>query len=195
MTEKSTKRKQQALNTKNKICETLVKLLKDRRFHQIKVEDICKEANVSVGSFYNSFSSKNDIFIEIYRVADEYFLNTVKNNLKFGDTFERINRFFNSYAEYNMRQGVEFVRNLYHVDNHLFISEGRPMQKVLLSLIEEGQTSGELKTDSSPEEIVNFLFICARGIVYDWCLHNGSYNLADRISIYIKRLIVPFDNR
>lgn len=194
MAEKSTKRKQQALNTKNKIYETAVQLLKEGRFNQIKVEDICKEANVSVGSFYNSFSSKNDIFIEIYQVADEYFLNSVVNNLKSGNIFERIIRYFNLYAEYNIRQGVEFIRNLYHVDNHLFISEGRPMQRVLLNLIEEGQKSGELKGDSTPEEIVRFLFTCARGIVYDWCLHHGSYDLADRISVYMKRLIMTFDN-
>lgn len=195
MAEKLTKRKQQALNTKNKIYETAVELLKKGHFNQIKVEDICKEANVSIGSFYNSFNSKNDIFIEIYRVADEYFLNSVKNDLKSGDVIDRIIQFFKFYAEYNMGQGVQFIRNLYHVDNHLFISKGRPMQKVLLNLIEEGQKSGKVKTDSSPEEIVDFLFICTRGIVYDWCLHHGSYNLADRIGIYIKRLIIPFDNR
>ena len=192
MAEKSTKRKQQALNTKNKIYETAVKLMKEGRFSQIKVEDICKEANVSIGSFYNSFSSKNDIFIAVYEVADEYFLNSVKNDLKSGDTVDRIIRFFNFYAEYNMKQGIDFIRQLYHVDNYLFISKGRSMQLVLSGLIEEGQKSGKLKTYSSPEEIVTFLFVCSRGVVYDWCLHNGSYDLSERMDMYIRRLILPF---
>jgi len=193
--EKLTKRKQQAINTKNKIYDTAVRLLKEGRFNHIKVDDICKEAQVSIGSFYNSFSSKNDIFIEIYRVADEYFLNAVKKALESGNTIERIIRYFDIYSEYNLHQGVDFVKNLYHVNNYLFISKGRPMQNVLLDLIAEGQRSGDLKNTASPGEIVEFLFVCARGVVYDWCLHNGDYDLTERMNTYISRLLMPFDGR
>lgn len=192
--EKLTKRKQQAINTKNRIYETALKLLREGSFNQLKVEDICREAQVSIGSFYNSFSSKNDIFIEVYRVADEYFLNAVKKALESGEYIERIIRFFDLYAEYNQHQGVDFVKNLYHVNNSLFISKGRPMQKVLQDLIRKGQQSGELKEEQSAEDIVEFLFICARGIVYDWCLHNGEYDLIERMHEYFRRLVATFDN-
>ncbi|MGE5630419.1 MAG: TetR/AcrR family transcriptional regulator [Caulobacteraceae bacterium] len=187
--EKMTKRKMQAQQTKEKIYRTSVELMEKKGLSNITVEEICKEAGVSVGSFYNYFESKSDILNEIYDVADEYFMNVVEKEVKNDSINDRIVQFFCYYADYNVNRGLEFVMHLYHTRNTMFIKKGRYMQLVLQKIIEEGQELGEIPKDMLPEEIVEYLFIAARGIIYDWCLHKGQYDLVEFTRNYVRRLV------
>ncbi|GAA0719023.1 TetR/AcrR family transcriptional regulator [Clostridium malenominatum] len=189
---KLNKRQVQAQMTKEKIYLTALRLIEKNGFENITVEEICKTASVSIGSFYNCFKSKNDILNEIYRVADDYFLDTVASDLKKGNMEDKIAKFFSYYAQYNLSRGITFMRHLYNSKNKLFITKGRHMQNVLENVIEEGQASGEISNHMSPRGIVEYLFIAARGLVYDWCLHNGEYDLVEHMYEYMKPLIKIF---
>jgi AcrR family transcriptional regulator len=175
--EKMTKRQVQAQNTRKKIYKTSVELLESKGLSNITVEEICKVAGVSVGSFYNCFKSKNDILNEIYRDADDYFLFSVAEAINTGSIDERIINFFCYYADYVTHRGIDFIKHLYNTRNTMFIKKGRHMQTVLAKVIAEGQKSGELSSHMSPEKTVEYLFIAARGIVFDWCLYEGQYDL------------------
>ncbi|WP_157047143.1 hypothetical protein [Alkaliphilus metalliredigens] len=48
--------------------------------------------------------------------------------------------------------------------------------------------------DFTSEEILEFIFIAARGLVYNWCLHDGAYPLEETMSIFIKGFLVSFEN-
>jgi hypothetical protein len=98
-------------------------------------------------------------------------------------------KFFHYYGDYNLDRGLDFVKQLYTGKNNLFATKGRPMQAVLQNIIETGQSTGEISIDMTSEEIVRFLFIAVRGIVYDWCLHDGAYDLVCAIDNYVKKLV------
>lgn len=189
---KLTKRQIQAMNTKNKIFHTAMDLIKSQGLHNITVEAICTKANVSVGSFYNSYKSKNDILNDIYIRADEYFYNIVTRELAEGNFLDRILRFFDIYAKYNISNGIDFVKELYNTSNILFIQKGRHMQTVLQDIIEEGQKNGSISKQMTPEKIVEYLFIAARGVCFDWCLHDGKYDLDKFMVDYMKDIISIF---
>lgn len=53
--------------SKEQISEAMKKLLKERRFSKITVEDISLEAGVSRQSFYRNFYDKYDVISYIYR--------------------------------------------------------------------------------------------------------------------------------
>jgi AcrR family transcriptional regulator len=184
-----TKRQIQAQNTRDLIYRTAIELMEQKGFQNIKVEEICKAAGVSVGSFYNCFKSKNDILSEVFRQIDEYFLNNVFDKLNEGTSVERINSYFEIYAVYNVERGIEFVKQLYGVHNNLFITKGRYLQTVLKNIIEAGQENGQITKDMSSDEIVEFLFIAIRGVIYHWCLNDGQFDLVERVSQYSKRLV------
>lgn len=188
MNKQLTKRQIQALNTQEKIYRIAVELIERKGFQNITVEEICKEAGVAVGSFYNCFKSKNEILDMIFKLADEYFLNVVGPNIKDGSTQDKIIEFFRYYADYNIDRGIDFVKQLYTVKNNLFATKGRHMQQVLKKIIEEGQKNGDISTEMISDETVTFLFIAVRGVVYDWCLHDGQYNLTETITKYVGRL-------
>ena len=189
-----TNRQMQALTTKNKIYNIAVELLEKNGYENIKIEDICKKAKVSVGSFYNYFESKSDILNEIFKRADDYFEFDVIDNLKSIYSLDKIVEFFTYYANYNEVVGIDAMKQLYKFNNKLFIAEGRYMQNSLEDIISKGQSKGEISKNMAVDAISKYLFIAARGIAYDWCLHDGEYDIKEFMHNYFKQLVIIFKN-
>lgn len=185
-------RKAQAEATKNKIYNTAIKMMENKGYNSMKIEDICSKAGVSVGSFYNYFKSKNDILIEIYKRADVFFEEIVRPNVEGKSAFENIVVYFDYYAKYNEITGVETAKQLFSSANKMYISKGRVMQAVLIEVIKKGQETGEITAKYTPENITEYLFISARGLCYDWVSHDGSYNLRDAMKKYMTLLVEIF---
>lgn len=185
-------RKQQALETKTRIYQTVLSLMEKKNYQSITIEEISKSAGVSVGAFYHYFKSKNDIFFEIYQEADRYFEEYVAMELKAAPGQPRILEYFAHYAEYCQRVGLDTVKSLYNPDNKLFIKYDRFMLQLLKQVINEAQTEQLLTVDLSAQQITEYLLIAARGVVCDWCLHDGHYDLNDMMQQYITRLLPIF---
>ena len=60
-------RQKQALATKQKIFSRAISLFARQSYENVTVQDICAEADVSVGAFYHHFKSKENILDEGYR--------------------------------------------------------------------------------------------------------------------------------
>lgn len=63
-------RKEQAVLTKKKIFDTTLLLIKKKGYSKITIREICQHAEISVGTFYIYFLSKDDILLDIYRRLD-----------------------------------------------------------------------------------------------------------------------------
>lgn len=189
MDKKLNKRQIQAKNTYERIYNTAMNLVEKKGFENITVKEICTKAGVSVGSFYNYFKSKQGILDEIFRKADQHFLNQVAEDLEGDNAHDKIIKFFSHYASYCEAIKIDQLKQIYSTHNKFFIEKGRHMQNVLKAIIDEGKESGELKTDIDSEEIVEYLFIALRGVIFDWCLHDGSYNLIEFVANYTDRLL------
>ncbi|HEM5300573.1 TPA: TetR/AcrR family transcriptional regulator, partial [Streptococcus suis] len=61
-------------DNKQKLIKATDALLKDRSITSITTKEITKTAGVSVGVFYNYFSSKEDVFKELIKIFFNYSL-------------------------------------------------------------------------------------------------------------------------
>jgi AcrR family transcriptional regulator len=162
----------------------------DRKgFENITIADISKEAGVSVGAFYHYFTSKNDILAEIFNKADEYFSTQVITGLKAESIAEKIVEYFDHYAKFNVSSGVELTQQLFNPKIKFFLKKDRPMLVILEDLIQEGQEKEEIRADEDPGELSRFLFVMARGVVFEWSLYDGSYDLEATMHKYIDSLV------
>lgn len=186
-----TKRQLQAEQTKRHIFRTALNLLDQQDFESITVRDIVREAGVSIGSFYNAYGTKLDVFYETFQVADEYFETTVRPRLTQPAASDRILYFFREYARYNsVETPISLTKILYNPNNPYFRrSSNRGMVPILTELVQQALDGEEFQTDCPADEIAQFLMICIRGVVYDWCLANGSYTLTDRVEEYVRHLL------
>ncbi|MDU2063287.1 MAG: TetR/AcrR family transcriptional regulator [Sporomusaceae bacterium] len=172
-----TNRAKQAATTKAKIFDCGVKLIRKYGFDKVTVEQIAADAGVSVGTYYYYFPSKFELFSEIFKKADEYFENHVESQLEAEKPLDQIVEFFDRYADFTLLNGLDMVKKLYTADNKMFITKGRAMQNILCAIIVAGQQSQQISPNLSPQEITNILFIAGRGVVYEWCLHDGATDL------------------
>ena len=182
-------RKEQAEETRNRIYACAIELMEQRGFGNFTIEDICKKAGVSVGAFYHYFDSKNDILAEIFYKADEYFSTHVVNSLFEPSSPEQIVEYFDHYAKFNVSSGVEVTTQLFNPKIKFFIEEGRPMLEILENLIRKGQEKKEILGDTEAKEIARYLLIMARGIVFEWSLYDGNYDLETKMHKYMQKLV------
>ncbi len=184
-----TKRQEKALETKNRIYNAAIELMDRKGFEKITIADISKKANVSVGAFYHYFKSKNDILAEIFRKADEYFSTHVISGLTQASVPDQIVEYFDHYARFNIASGPEMTQEIFSPKIKFFIQKERPMLAILNDLIRQGQEKNEIRTDTDPEELARFLFLMARGIVFEWSLYDGCYDLEATMHKYMAILV------
>lgn len=196
MVEEKLTRKEQAEKTREILFNAAMELLDNEPFEQITVREIVKRAGVSIGSFYNYYSSKLDVYYETYIFADEYFEDTVKPLLEHIDGPKaKLLKFFEYYAGYSSEiTNLSLTRILYNADNKCFDrNRDFGMFPLLKSIVEEGQKDGSFRTDMTSEEISRFLMVSTRGVVYDWCTHDGAYNLKEAVKKHVVLLCGAID--
>jgi TetR/AcrR family fatty acid metabolism transcriptional regulator len=186
-----TKRQEKAIETKNRIYAAAIELMDRKGFEKITIADISRKAGVSVGAFYHYFKSKNDILAEIFRKADDYYSTQVlpRLNSNTKSVPDLIVEYFDHYAKFNLGSGVEMTQQLFNPKIKFFIKKSRPMLTILQDLISKGQEKQQIRKDATPEEISRFLFILARGIVFEWSLYDGRYDLRATMRKYIEVLV------
>ena len=186
----NTMRQEQAQETKNRIYNSAIELMERDGFENMTIADISEKAGVSVGAFYHYFDSKNDILAEIFHRADEYFSTQVVTSLSKASIPEKIVEYFDYYAKFNIASGVETTQQLFNPKIKFFIMEGRPMLEILKDLIRKGQANGEIRGDMDALELVRYLFIMARGVVFEWSLYDGEYDLQATMHRYMEKLVL-----
>ena len=187
-----TKRQVQALKTKAKINDVSIELFEEKGFDETTIEDISKKAGISVGAFYHYYKSKEEVFFELFKVDDylekEFILSPEQQN----NIIEQLNMFFRVYARYVVDAGLQIAKQLFDTKNKNFVASGRYMRTLMENIVVEGQKKEQLINDLTPEFITDALFIMCRGIVFDWCLRDGEYNLEEAMVKLIERLAKTF---
>lgn len=185
---KLTSRQLQAQKTKRRIYNAAVELFSKQGFDNTTIEDISRKADVSVGAFYHYYSSKTEIYSELYKKIDAYYENTVADQLVLEDFYDNVILYFKHYAEFINARGVDTVKQLFNNQNVLFLDKSRYKYKLLAEVLKKGEEKNLLTKDMSLDEIEEFLMVVSRGTVYDWLLHNGDYDLVGKMVKYISEM-------
>ena len=61
-----------SISKRQQIIDCMMQLLSTQHFEEISVELLCKEADVSRGTFYYYFKSKEAVLIELFHAAQVY---------------------------------------------------------------------------------------------------------------------------
>lgn len=183
-------RKEQAEESKNRIYDTAIGLFRELGFEETSIKEIVSRSGVSVGAFYHHFGSKEGVLEENFRRADEAFRHLAHEELPAGTATERVAAYMARYAMLVVNDtGLELCKRLYTPLNKLFVRPGRYMQTELADIIDAGIAGGEIVTDLTGAEACEFLFIGARGLVFHWCLKEGSFDIVAAMRTYTLRTL------
>ena len=172
--------------TQKVIFDKAMTLMSEKGFQGTTVREICAQAKIPIGTFYNCYKSKVDILRVVYDAGDKFF-ETIADELEGKDAVTQLHIFGQRYAQLNVNTGIDVMRVLFYPTNEWF-ARTRPMQEFLLDIILKGQERGELRHDYDPDHAVRYTFDILRGVCYNWCIYNGDFDIAARIDEHITLL-------
>jgi TetR/AcrR family transcriptional regulator len=148
-----------------KILDMAINEFAQHGFESANVNDIASNAGISIGSMYNYFGSKTDLYLTVVQVGAE----TLKSALEEivnqeSDLFNRIEKIIRAIQSYSRQQ--ECLTRLYNgmtAESHseliwTVVSDIEGVTADLYaSFIAEAQQSGEIRNDVDPRYFAFFL--------------------------------------
>lgn len=182
---KPTKRTLQAAETKKKLLKAAFSLFAEYGYDNVTVENITTRAGVSKGTFYSHFDTKEGVLAEHFRQVEELYVQTYEKMPKKCSAGEKVVRLVDTVCKFCEKEcGVEFMRVIY--SNHLLHHEhelnimSRPDRKsipILHEIAEEGKRKGEIPKSIDNDVFAREVSHLAHGIIYDWIMENGGFDL------------------
>ncbi len=151
-------------DNREKLIKATDRLLRDRSISSITTKEITKEAGVSVGVFYNYFTSKEDVFTELVKSFFNYSLaelerlkaeitgNNLRSELKFKEFLVKgmdknwENRFLNSDILMLSRKGQAF--------RELMLAFNEQMVAIIVAILTIIQDGGQDKDQVTKAKLI-----------------------------------------
>ena len=174
------KRVEQAAQTKTTIIRVALNLIQKKGYHNMSVRQLCQEAGISTGAFYHHFNSKDEMINKGFALYDEA-LNLLLQNYEFHDPIEDIKFIILHQTNYVMKESANLTKELYiaqlSTDVKYAINPIRKYYQTIEILVEKALQNGVLHTDMTVHELSSFLIRINRGVIFDWCLNDYSFDL------------------
>ena len=86
----------------------------------------------------------------------------------------------------------EIYKNLLSIESKYSTKPDRYIALEVRSIIEDSLKSGELNSSISSFDLTMIIMRISRGTIFDWCLHEGSYDLKSRMEFELNLLLSNF---
>lgn len=178
---KLTKRKLQAIKTKQNILEKALPLIKENGFDRVSIDDICSSSGIAKGTFYHYFASKEKIFGETGIMMNDIEIDHLLNDEKM-PSIDKVFYLINAYMELAKSQGVDITRQLFKSfldGNDIYTAETSGTQ-MLRDIIIEGHEKKQINPNLTTDEIVDLVFAFTSGLILYWLNSGGDYDLTEK---------------
>ena len=192
MEKKMTKRALQAQKTRQKIYRCGAELFRKHGYQNVSMEQIAQAAGVGIGTMYHYYPSKADLYGEMFIRVDDFFCAFTEEDVLQRPPREVLMEFFRQYARLNEGMGVEYVQLLVSPKNREIFQGNQDFELILERLLEGYQKDGRLSRRRTAAQWRAYLMICARGVVFDWPIHNApDYDLTAWMDFVMSEVIKP----
>lgn len=190
MTHMYIKETKQSLKTKanrEKIINAARKLMRERGFENSSIRDICKEANISIGSFYHLYESKEDLLNEVFDIPRFYFKG-INDDPEHKNVYTIADAYINSYREMLSVLGFDYFCEVVFSPkkgNRLLFTKDHPATQFLVHSIEDYKKAGRIRNDVDSLILANVITSAAMGSLY----HAMSTGSEESFYPFLKKLV------
>ncbi len=191
--EKMGRREQKKLKARNEILDAAVSQFTQKGFLETSIADIMKEADMGLGTFYNYFSSKEDVLLKLLNRSAESFgqrmtaiMQETSSNREI--LHEMVMFTARLVAENRYLLPLLFTEAMGHSRSKGSRPEGMDPPKFMgafLNIIRNGQEKGEFRQDVSAEIISELFHSMFQGAAYS----RVDISFEENIEMKLKLLI------
>ncbi len=192
---KLTERKKKALGTHQRIYKTALRLFEKEGFDKVTVDEVCKKAGVSKGTFYVYFKSKEQVVLDLFSQTDKMYDDFVVNELaSISDPMDKLTMLASKALSFTVDKGPDLMEVSYRARASLRrsgnprLTESRAIYKIVVKLVKEAQQQEYIRRDLNSDEVARLIIRTLEGLIHDWCMENGSYDLIGETEKTIKIL-------
>ncbi|MDL2217943.1 TetR/AcrR family transcriptional regulator [Christensenellaceae bacterium OttesenSCG-928-M15] len=182
------KRQQQYQATQDAIYAAVNALVKVMPFEKIRIQDICAQAGISLGTFYHYFSNKNDLLIDRYKRTNRHFEQFYEEELTGLHAVDALKRMVAEFAQYIKTRLPDILVPYYmaYLQNIQKWRKDEPgvVGRVYMGLIEEGLRTGELQSRYTAEQLHRYISSATSGLIVSQCISQGTF-LDDEDSLIV----------
>ena len=173
------------IKTKNLLYQTLIELMKDKTFEEIKVSDICSKAMINRSTFYAHYEDKYELLVDfINNLKEELIieLNKNENNLNTREYYIKLISLF-----------LDHIENKKNIYNSIMINNRNSiMMDILLSVVNDDLLkkikSNDINSKIPSDIIAKFYLGGVMNLGVEW-LRDGTKYTKEEIINYLEILI------
>lgn len=174
-----------AKKTREKIINTAWKLFYEEGFGETTINDILREADISKGTFYYYFRSKDDLLSTLSEILDREYQRLEGEEPEGLSCFDKL--IWLNYEVHSFMERTMDYRLLSYLYSAQIVKESfsallnrnRYYYRYVERIMDEGRKNGELIDTMSVSDMVRYFSMGERALVTEWCMNNGSFSLGE----------------
>lgn len=174
-----------AKGTREKIINTAWKLFYEEGFGETTINDIIREADISKGTFYYYFRSKDDLLGTLSEILDREYQRLEGEEPEGLSCFDKL--IWLNYEVHSFMERTIDYRLLSYLYSAQIVKESfsallnrnRYYYRYIERIMDEGRRNGELIDTMSVSDMVRYFSMGERALVTEWCMNNGSFSLGE----------------
>ncbi len=170
--------------TKQQLYRCAMELFREKGYDKVSVDEIVRKAGTAKGTFYIYFSSKADIITEMLRQYDDYYDGVIAGLDTSWPVERRLRHIIQASCRFTQDViGLDLIRVLYIKEisgsgrEVRELNEERALFRILVSLLEEGQRTGQCTTAMPAQELAMLILRGIRSTFFEWCCQDGALDL------------------
>lgn len=174
-----------AKGTREKIINTAWKLFYEKGFGETTINDILREADISKGTFYYYFRSKDDLLGTLSEILDREYERLEGEEPEGLSCFDKL--IWLNYEVHSFMERTMDYRLLSYLYSAQIVKESfsallnrnRYYYRYIERIMDEGRKNGELIDTMSVSDMVRYFSMGERALVTEWCMNNGRFSLGE----------------
>jgi AcrR family transcriptional regulator len=171
-------------NTKARIRKNAIDLFKEKGYDAVTIIDICEKSNLTKGSFYYHYSSKDDLLSDFYADMDFLTANNFMEMLNVKSSWELIKSAYDIYMDRILEPGIEILSRFFVLKiqkNKDFFQFNVDLDKIFIPLIEKAQSNGEISNMSNASNLFKTSNYLIKAIILEWCINKGDFDIRKEV--------------
>ncbi len=177
--------RERKVSTESKIISAAWNLFYKYGYDKTTVDEIIEMSGIAKSTFYHYFKNKDELLSTLSTLFDDKYCSLADELDESMNSFDKLlylnKEVFNMIDESVNR---ELMASLYSSQlvtkgqRHL-LDQNRIYYKLLMKIISEGQSKGEIINDFSSQELVNIYAMCERAFIYEWCINKERTSIKE----------------